>query len=40
MQFAKPAYTKGIMAEGALVGFVLGYFATRFGGEGSETVGR
>lgn len=27
-------------AEGAFVGFAIGYFATRFGGEGSETVGR
>jgi hypothetical protein len=27
-------------AEGAIVGLVIGYFATRFGGEGSETVGR
>lgn len=27
-------------AEGALVGLVIGYFATRFGGEGKETVGR
>ncbi len=26
-------------AEGAVVGFVIGYFATRFGGEGAETVG-
>jgi len=25
--------------EGAIVGFVIGYFATRFGGEGKETVG-
>ena len=25
-------------AEGAVVGFVIGYFATRFGGEGKETV--
>jgi len=24
--------------EGAMVGFVIGYFATRFGGEGIETV--
>ena len=24
--------------EGAVVGFVIGYFATRFGGEGMETV--
>jgi hypothetical protein len=29
-----------LTAEGAFVGFVIGYFATRFGGEGSETVGR
>jgi len=27
-------------AEGAMIGLVIGYFATRFGGEGSETVGR
>ena len=27
-------------AEGAFVGLVIGYFATRFGGEGKETVGR
>ena len=27
-------------AEGAVVGLVIGYFATRFGGEGAETVGR
>ena len=27
-------------AEGAIVGFVIGYFATRFGGEGEETVGK
>ena len=26
--------------EGALIGLVIGYFATRFGGEGKETVGR
>ncbi|MCB2263074.1 MAG: hypothetical protein LGR52_09070 [Candidatus Thiosymbion ectosymbiont of Robbea hypermnestra] len=26
------------VAEGALVGLVIGYLATRFGGEGSETV--
>jgi hypothetical protein len=26
--------------EGAIVGFVIGYFATRFGGEGKETVGK
>jgi hypothetical protein len=25
-------------AEGAVIGFVIGYFATRFGGEGKETV--
>ena len=25
-------------AEGAVVGLVIGYFATRFGGEGAETV--
>lgn len=24
--------------EGAVVGFIIGYFATRFGGEGKETV--
>ena len=27
-------------AEGAIVGLLIGYFATRFGGEGKETVGR
>ena len=27
-------------AEGAIVGLVIGYFATRFGGEGEETVGK
>ena len=27
-------------AEGAFVGLVIGYFATRFGGEGQETVGQ
>ena len=27
-------------AEGAIVGLVIGYFATRFGGEGVETVGK
>ena len=27
-------------AEGALVGLIIGYFATRFGGEGKETVGK
>ena len=26
--------------EGAIIGLVIGYFATRFGGEGAETVGR
>jgi hypothetical protein len=26
--------------EGAIVGLIMGYFATRFGGEGEETVGR
>jgi hypothetical protein len=26
-------------AEGAIIGFVIGYFANRFGGEGKETVG-
>ena len=26
--------------EGAIIGLVIGYFATRFGGEGSGTVGR
>ena len=24
--------------EGAIIGFIIGYFATRFGGEGKETV--
>ena len=27
-------------AEGAIVGLIIGYFATRFGGEGKATVGR
>jgi len=27
-------------AEGALVGLIIGYFATRFGGEGKETAGK
>ena len=27
-------------AEGAIIGLIIGYFATRFGGEGEETVGR
>ena len=27
-------------AEGAIVGLTIGYFATRFGGEGKETVGK
>jgi len=27
-------------AEGALVGLIIGYFATRFGGEGAETAGK
>ncbi len=27
-------------AEGAIVGLLIGYLATRFGGEGRETVGR
>jgi hypothetical protein len=26
--------------EGAIIGFIMGFFATRFGGEGAETVGR
>ncbi len=26
------------VAEGAIVGLIMGYFATRFGGEGKETV--
>jgi hypothetical protein len=26
--------------EGAIVGFIIGYFATRFGGEGPATAGR
>jgi len=25
-------------AEGAIIGFIIGFFATRFGGEGKETV--
>ena len=27
-------------AEGAIIGLIIGYFATRFGGEGKEVVGR
>jgi len=27
-------------AEGAIIGLIIGYFATRFGGEGEETVSR
>jgi len=27
-------------AEGAIVGLIIGYFATRFGGEGVDTVGK
>jgi len=27
-------------AEGAIVGFVIDYFATRFGGQGKETAGK
>jgi hypothetical protein len=27
-------------AEGAFIGLIIGYFATRFGGEGKETVGK
>ena len=27
-------------AEGAIIGLIMGYFATRFGGEGKATVGR
>lgn len=27
-------------AEGAIIGLIMGYFATRFGGEGSVTVGK
>jgi hypothetical protein len=27
-------------AEGAVIGLVIGYVATRFGGEGTETVGK
>ena len=26
--------------EGALIGLLIGYLATRYGGEGPETVGR
>ena len=28
------------VAEGVIVGLVIGYFATRFGGEGAETAGK
>ncbi len=27
-------------AEGAIIGLIIGYLATRFGGEGKETVGQ
>jgi hypothetical protein len=27
-----------MVLEGAVVGIIIGYFATRFGGEGKETV--
>ena len=27
-------------AEGAILGLIIGYFATRFGGEGAETAGK
>jgi hypothetical protein len=27
-------------AEGAIIGLIIGYFATRFGGEGEETAGK
>ena len=27
-------------AEGAIIGLIIGYFATRYGGEGIETVGK
>jgi len=27
-------------AEGAIIGLIIGYFATRFAGEGEETAGR
>jgi hypothetical protein len=26
--------------EGGIIGLIIGYFATRFGGEGKETVGK
>jgi hypothetical protein len=26
--------------EGAIIGLIIGYFATKFGGEGKETVGK
>ncbi len=35
--FASPFW---FTLEGALVGLLIGYLATRFGGEGEETVGR
>ncbi|MDH5630844.1 MAG: hypothetical protein OEY96_11895 [Gammaproteobacteria bacterium] len=28
------------VAEGAIIGLIIGYFATKFGGEGKETVGQ
>ena len=28
------------VAEGAIIGLIIGYFATQYGGEGKETVGR
>jgi len=27
-------------AEGAIIGLIIGYLATRYGGEGRETVGK
>jgi len=29
-----------LIIEGAIIGLVIGYFATRFGGEGEETAGK
>jgi len=28
------------VAEGAIIGLIIGYFATRFGGEGADTIGK
>ena len=35
--FSSPLW---FVAEGAMVGLIIGYFATRFGGEGVDVVGQ